>query len=117
VTGDAAIDLIGQFKVDNAVIGASAIDEEGALLDYDYREVRVSQAIIANARRVILVADHLKLARTAPVRLARIDQIHVFVTDHLPSQRLRARCIAAGVQVVEAMPELAVEPVIAPATS
>ena len=57
VIGSTAISLIGQFKVDYAIIGASAIDEEGALLDFDYREVQVAQAIIANARSVMLVAD------------------------------------------------------------
>ena len=56
VIGSTAISLIGQFKVDYAIIGASAIDEEGALLDFDYREVQASQAIIANARSVMLVA-------------------------------------------------------------
>jgi hypothetical protein len=34
---------------------------DGTLLDFDYREVRVARAIIENARRVILVADKLKL--------------------------------------------------------
>ena len=63
VTGAAAIDLIRQFKVDNAVIGCSALDEDGALLDFDYQEVRVSQTIIENARRVILVCDRTQ-ART-----------------------------------------------------
>ncbi len=57
VIGSTAISLIGQFKVDYAIIGASAIDEEGALLDFDYREVQAAQAIIANARSVVLVAD------------------------------------------------------------
>ena len=52
VVGSTATQLIGQFKVDYAIIGASAIDEEGALLDFDYREVQVAQAIIANARGV-----------------------------------------------------------------
>ncbi|MBV8922503.1 DeoR/GlpR family DNA-binding transcription regulator, partial [Bradyrhizobium sp.] len=40
VVGSTATQLIGQFKVDYAIIGASAIDEEGALLDFDYREVQ-----------------------------------------------------------------------------
>lgn len=101
VVGASAVDLIRQFKVDTAVIGVSALDEGGALLDFDYREVRVSQAIIENARRVILVADRLKLERTAPVRIAHISQIQVFVTDHLPSARLRAACASHGVQVIE----------------
>ncbi len=63
VIGSTAIKLIGQFKVDYAIIGASAIDEEGALLDFDYREVQAAQAIIANARSVMLVCDSTKLRR------------------------------------------------------
>ena len=65
VIGSTAISLIGQFKVDYAIIGASAIDEEGALLDFDYREVQAAQAIIANARSVMLVAE---LDQTPPQR-------------------------------------------------
>lgn len=101
VIGAAAIDLIRQFKVDTAVIGASAIDEDGALLDFDYREVRVAQAIIENARRVILVADQSKLDRTAPVRIGHLSQVQVFVTDHLPSAKLRALCTTHGVKLLE----------------
>jgi DeoR family glycerol-3-phosphate regulon repressor len=102
VVGEAAADFFGQFKVDYAVIGASALDEAGALLDYDYREVKVAQAIIANARHVILVADQSKFGRSAPVRIARIDQVTTFVTDHCPSPAFRAHCAAAGVALVEA---------------
>ncbi|MBV8192484.1 MAG: DeoR/GlpR transcriptional regulator [Alphaproteobacteria bacterium] len=101
IVGAAAVDLIRQFKVDTAVIGASAIDEDGALLDFDYREVRVSQAIMENARRVVLVADRLKLERTAPVRIGHISQIQVFVTDRLLSGRLRAACAAHAVDIIE----------------
>ena len=81
VIGSTAISLIGQFKVDYAIIGASAIDEEGALLDFDYREVQAAQAIIANARSVMLVADSTKLRRSAPVRIAHLRQIQTIVTD------------------------------------
>ena len=88
VVGSAAVDFIRQFKVDYAVIGASAIDEDGALLDFDYREVQVAQAIIDNARHVILVADCTKFERTAPVRIGHLSQINTFVTDaELPPGR------------------------------
>jgi DeoR family glycerol-3-phosphate regulon repressor len=102
IVGEAAAGFFSQFKVDYAIIGASALDEEGTLLDYDYREVKVAQAIIANARHVILVADQGKFARSAPVRIARIDQITTFVTDHCPSERFRTQCRAAGVELIEA---------------
>ena len=60
VVGEAAVDFIRQFKVDYAVIGVSSIDPDGALYDFDFREVKVAQAIIANARHVILVSDSTK---------------------------------------------------------
>ncbi len=101
VIGSAAVDLIKQFKVDTAIIGASAIDEDGALLDFDYREVQVAQAIIANARRVILVADRSKLERSAPVRIAHLTQVDVFVTDSLPSRSLRQLCTDKGIRLIE----------------
>jgi DeoR family transcriptional regulator, glycerol-3-phosphate regulon repressor len=104
VIGSAAIGLIGQFKVDYAIIGASAIDEEGGLLDFDYSEVQAAQAIIANARSVVLVADSTKLRRTAPVRLAHISQIQTFVTDIALPARLASICQTRGIVVIEAMP-------------
>jgi DeoR family glycerol-3-phosphate regulon repressor len=101
IIGSAAVDLIRQFKVDHAVIGTSAIDDQGGLLDFDYREVRVSQAIMENARQVMLVSDRLKFERAAPVRIAHISQVDVFVTDQLPSEDVAALCRQHGVRVVE----------------
>ena len=109
VIGSVAVDLFHKFKVDTAVIGASAIDEDGSLLDFDYEEVKVAQAIIGNARRVILVADRMKFERAAPIRIAHLDEIDAFVTDRLPSEDMRALCQASGVAVVETSP--AEEPV------
>ncbi len=102
IVGEAAVDFIKQFKVDFAVIGASAIDEDGALLDYDYREVRAAQAIIANARHVILVCDSTKFERSAPVRIAHISQVNTFVTDRCPSEAVRRICGENAVELVEA---------------
>jgi len=101
VVGSAAVDMIGQFKVDFAVIGTSAIDPDGALLDFDYREVRVSRAIIENARHVILVADSSKLERTAPVRIGHMGCVQTFVTDHLPAGPLRELCERSAIRVIE----------------
>jgi len=107
IIGGAAVDFIRQFKVDYAVIGASAIDEEGALLDFDYREVRVSQAIIGNAREVVLVSDRLKFDRSAPVRIGDISQVDTFVTDQIVSAPIADLCRTHAVRVVVAqLPEL-----------
>jgi DeoR family glycerol-3-phosphate regulon repressor len=104
VVGEAAVDFIRQFKVDYAVIGASAIDEDGTLLDFDYREVKVAQAIIACARKSILVADSMKFERTAPVRIGHISQLDVFVTEAEPPERVRQLCCDSEVAIEIAGP-------------
>ncbi len=54
IVGEATIDFMKQFRVDIGIIGVSSIDEDGTLLDYDYREVRVAQTIIEQSREVWL---------------------------------------------------------------
>ena len=85
VVGQASVDFINQFKVDFALVGISGIDEDGSLLDFDYQEVRVSQAIIDNARQVFLAADSSKFGRNAVVRLGPINLVDKVFTDHAPS--------------------------------
>lgn len=104
IVGVAAVDFINQFKVDYAVIGVSAIDEDGSLLDYDFREVRVAQAIINNARHVILVADTMKLDRSAPIRIGHISEINTIVIDAEMPEKLHGICTESGVNIVVATP-------------
>jgi DeoR family glycerol-3-phosphate regulon repressor len=91
LVGTLATDTIAKFKFDLAVIGCSALDREGDILDYDIREVGVSQAILRQARRTFLVADHSKFHRRAPARIASLDGIDTFFTDRpLPPELAQA---------------------------
>ncbi|MBM7060463.1 DeoR family transcriptional regulator [Pseudomonas sp. UL073] len=99
VVGQAAVDFIQQFKVDFALIGISGIDEDGSLLDFDYQEVRVSQAIIHNARQVLLAADSSKFGRNAVVRLGAVELIHQLFTDSAPPSALARRLAEQKIQL------------------
>jgi DeoR family transcriptional regulator, glycerol-3-phosphate regulon repressor len=99
IIGEQTVDMISQFKVDHAVMGVSAIDDDGSLLDFDPREVRAAQAILSNSRNVILVSDAMKFSRSAPVRIGHISQVDVFVTDRPPPEAILELCKHKGVQV------------------
>lgn len=105
IVGEPAVAFLSQFKVDYAVIGASGIDEDGTLLDYDYREVEVSRKIVENSRRAILVCDALKYGRSAPVCIGHLSELDHFVTDAPPPQRLKRVCDEHGVAVEVATEE------------
>jgi DeoR family glycerol-3-phosphate regulon repressor len=100
LVGDLAKDFISQFKPDIAVIGASALDMDGDLLDFDLAEVTVSRAIIAAARQVYLVCDASKIGRRAPARIGHLSEIDKLFTDRPLPEPLAGRVPAWGCQVV-----------------
>lgn len=100
LVGDLTKEAIEAFKVDFAVIGTSALDQDGDLLDYDAQEVRVSRAIIRQARRTYLVADHSKLSRAAPVRVASLNEVQCLFTDRRLPGALAQKCAEWGTKVV-----------------
>ena len=92
LVGDLTALAIARFKVDIAVIGASAVDPSGDLLDFDPQEVRVSRQILDAARASILVADKSKFTRKAPVRIGSVAEVGDFVTDGVPSEQFVNAC-------------------------
>ena len=100
LVGNLTTRTIEQFKFDFAVIGCSALDEEGDLLDFDIQEVGVSQTIIRQARKTFLVSDHSKFQRTAPARITSLARIDTFFTDHPLPSPLAIRCEGWGTKVV-----------------
>ncbi|NHF72380.1 DeoR/GlpR family DNA-binding transcription regulator [Paracoccus xiamenensis] len=99
LVGELATQFIEQFKVDYAIIGSSALDLDGDMLDYDLAEVRVSRAILRQARQSFLVSDHSKLGRSAPARIASLSEIDVFFTDLPLPDPLMERCADWGTEV------------------
>lgn len=92
LVGELTTQFFEQFKVDLAIIGASAMDVDGDLLDFDFAEVRVSKTILRQARRSVLVCDASKVNRSAPMRLTSLaDLDEVFIDQPLPDA-LTQRC-------------------------
>lgn len=81
IVGEDAVEFIARYKVDYAIIGASSLDPDGAILDFDAREVAVARALLRNARQTILVCDSSKFATAAPIRICDIADLDYMVTD------------------------------------
>ena len=104
IIGEAAVDFIRQFKVDIAIIGISAIESDGSLRDFDYREVKVSQTIISHAREVWLAADSSKFNRPAMVEVGNLSQIDRLFTDAPPPEPFPTLLNQAQVRYHVALP-------------
>lgn len=100
IVGEEAVEFISRYKVDFAIVGASALDPDGAILDYDAREVSVARAILKNARARICVADASKFDNSAPVRICGVGDLDYFVTDAPPPRSFVQAARAAGTEIL-----------------
>jgi DeoR family fructose operon transcriptional repressor len=76
-----AVELLKDTFVDVAFIGANGISVERGLTTPDTTEAGVKRAMIAAARRSIVVADHTKFGSDHFARFGTLDQIDTIITD------------------------------------
>ncbi len=99
LVGDLAKETINQFRFDFAIIGCSALREDGDIMDFDIREVGVSKAIIRQSETVYLAADASKFERKAPARIGSLSQIDTFFTDRPLPSSFEELCQSTGTRV------------------
>ncbi|MBT3358150.1 MAG: DeoR family transcriptional regulator [Rhodospirillales bacterium] len=88
IVGAAAIETIEQYRVDFAIISVGAIEADGTLLDFYADEVSTAQAMVRNARKVLLAVDHTKFDRTAVVRQGDMAEVSALFTDEAPPKSI-----------------------------
>ncbi len=75
-----AVDLISEYHVDYAVLGADAIDPRG-ITNISSFEAPLKRALIRAGSKVVLVADSAKFGKSALVRVAGLEDVGLIVTD------------------------------------
>lgn len=100
IVGGLTVEMVKQFKFDYSVLGCSAIDADGDLLDFDGQEIMVSSTAIGRSRQVMIVADHLKFQRKAPLTICSLSDVEVLFTDGKISAELSTNCVTWGTKVV-----------------
>lgn len=97
--GSATVRTIEALRPDIAVVGTNGLAAPFGLSTPDPDEAAVKQAIVAAARRVIVLADSGKADEEYLVRFARLDEIDVVVTDAPLPPDLADALEVAGVEV------------------
>jgi DeoR/GlpR family transcriptional regulator of sugar metabolism len=97
--GPMAVEQIGRFQADHAILSVAALDLAGAM-DVDFDEAQVARAMIDHASHAIAVAQVAKLGRKGAHRICRLDELDILVCDREPGDAFRAALEAARVQIL-----------------
>jgi DeoR family fructose operon transcriptional repressor len=100
IVGAGTVAQLAALRPDIAFIGANGISAGFGLSTPDSVEAAVKSAIVAAARRVVVLADSSKLDQETLVCFAALAAIDTLITDAEPSAALAEALAAADVDVV-----------------
>jgi DeoR family glycerol-3-phosphate regulon repressor len=98
--GPVAIDFVRQFHVNYAILSIGGVTENGSFMDYHLEEAEFSRAVIEQAKKTIVVADHSKFGNANFIKVCDFDQIDMIVVDRAPPTNIMAGFDEAGVIVI-----------------
>lgn len=97
VTGEQVIRSLEDYRFDLAIIGASAVDHDGSLLEYEMSDLMVARTAAGRARVTIAGVDATKFRHSAPLRIGPIGMLSALVSDAAPPAPVAKAMKAAGV--------------------
>ncbi|WP_206526865.1 DeoR/GlpR family DNA-binding transcription regulator [Paragemmobacter kunshanensis] len=97
--GASALEFIGRFAVDHAVISAGAVDR-GGVMDFDLQEAEFARAVLGCGGRRIVATDAAKFGRQGFIRVVDFTRIDRLVTDQAPPPDVAAALAAGGAEAV-----------------
>jgi DeoR family transcriptional regulator of aga operon len=102
LVGPGAIQSVGEIFVDKVFIGVDGIHHQHGLTTNYPDQATIHRALMRQARRKIVVADHRKLGVTASALICPIGSVDVLITDRGATDESLAPFVARGIEVRKA---------------
>jgi DeoR family fructose operon transcriptional repressor len=99
---DWALRPLADMYVDVAFLGTNGLSVERGLTTPDPAEAAVKRAMIASARRAVVLADHTKIGNDYLARFGTLADLDLLITDAGLDDDLVTDVEAAGLRVVRA---------------
>ena len=97
-----ALEILAQSYVDVAFLATNGVSVQRGLTTPDQAEAAVKKAMVAAARRRVLLADHTKLSSDHLARFAALTDIDLFITDVGLDPQVAGEIESQGPRVVRA---------------
>jgi DeoR family transcriptional regulator, aga operon transcriptional repressor len=99
LSGHMAEAALADLQADRLFLGADALDPERGVMTPHLPEALLNARMIAISRQVIAVADSSKLLRRNISLIARVEQLHMLITDSGANPNVVAELQRRGIEV------------------
>jgi len=100
VVGNYIEKVLDDFNIDIAFLGVGGISPERGLTDYDVEEIQVKKQFIKKAKKTIVLADHSKFGRIAPIKIGDLQIVDQIITSEGLDNKDKIKVEKFGVKVV-----------------
>ena len=100
--GADAVAALDRIRADTVFLGANALSLDHGLSTPDADEAATKRALVASARRVVLLVDSSKLGTESAVRFATLAEVDCLVTDSGITAEDHEQLESLGIEVVVA---------------
>ncbi|MDU5691377.1 MAG: DeoR/GlpR family DNA-binding transcription regulator [Citrobacter freundii] len=104
IIGPSASAFVADFRADYLVTSVGAIENDGALLEFDVNEASVVKTMMSHSRHILLAADHTKYTASAAVEIGNVSQVTALFTDEYPGPALHNLLQSQQVEIVQVSP-------------
>lgn len=100
LVGSEGLEMLHNFNIQKGFFGAHGLNDPEGLTDVSVAEADVKRTLIKMCREVIAILDATKWGRVGLASFARLEDIHIVVTDHHPGGILSEKLATLGIQII-----------------
>ncbi|MBV8855062.1 MAG: DeoR/GlpR transcriptional regulator [Sinobacteraceae bacterium] len=99
LSGPLAEAALAKLQADRLYLGADAIDPQVGVMTPHVQEAELNAQMIRCSRQVVVVADSSKLMRRNISLIAKVEQIHLLITDQAAPSEVITELRQRGIEV------------------
>ena len=92
--------MLENYFADITFIGTSAFSSARGLTEYTREAAELTSLMLAQARTRVLLADHTKFERDAPVRVKQINHLDTVISDDRPGKAICKALESLGAEII-----------------
>ena len=100
IIGNYPLQFLDNFNIEICFIGVGGISIDHGLTDYTFEEIEMKKQIILRAKKRIVLADHKKFNRPAPIKICDLSDIDTIITSEGLEEGIKQKYVDSGIEII-----------------
>ena len=100
IIGNYPLEFLNDFNIEICFIGVGGISIDHGLTDYTFEEVEMKKQMIQRVKKRIVLADHKKFNRLAPIKICDLSDIDTIITSEGLEEEIKQKYKDFGIEII-----------------